>query len=176
MIIEPAATTAEQITCQFSSTATMAARLLRFLFTCAKRQPATPIRKLRLAPSSGSLTLSKRSARRIANGRHPGSRLKTQPGGTLQLRTEFWIIKFVGRMCGAIHDHFAGHSTWRHARLDAIAYHPGGLALMAGVARLLAGKMRRVRRVRLILLLPFLEILVLPVRLPDWFSTTSYPA
>ena len=31
----------------------MAARPPRFLFICAKRQPATPIRKLRLVPSSG---------------------------------------------------------------------------------------------------------------------------
>ena len=65
MIIEPATTTTEQITCQSSSTATMAARPLRFLFPCAKRQPAIPIRKLRLAPSSGGLTLSTRSVRRL---------------------------------------------------------------------------------------------------------------
>jgi len=31
----------------------MGGRPPRFLFICAKRQPATPIRKLRLAPSSG---------------------------------------------------------------------------------------------------------------------------
>ena len=53
MIIEPTATTTEQIACQSSSTATTAARPLS-LFTYAKRQPATPIRNLRLAPSSGS--------------------------------------------------------------------------------------------------------------------------
>ena len=40
---------------------------------------------------------------------------------TFQLRIKFWIIRFVSRN-GAIHDHFAGHSTWRHARLDAIAF------------------------------------------------------
>jgi hypothetical protein len=51
MIIEPTATTTEQIASQSSSTAITAARPLRFL--CAKRHPATPIRKLRLAPSSG---------------------------------------------------------------------------------------------------------------------------
>ena len=43
----------------------------------------------------------------------------------------------MGRKYGAIHDHFAGHSTWRHARLDAIAYHPGSLAM--GRSRALGG-------------------------------------
>jgi hypothetical protein len=47
MIIEPAATTAEQITGNSSRTAITDARPLRFR---AKRQLATPIRKLRLAP------------------------------------------------------------------------------------------------------------------------------
>ena len=47
MIIEPAATATEQITGHSSRTATMAARLPRFLI-CAKRQPATPIRNFRL--------------------------------------------------------------------------------------------------------------------------------
>src|SRR6478672_12696988 len=69
MIIEPTATTTEQIAGKSSSTATTAARPLRFLFTCAKRHPATPIRKLRLAPSSGSLTLSTRSTRRLQDHR-----------------------------------------------------------------------------------------------------------
>ena len=52
MIIELAATITEQITGHSSRTATMAARPPRFLFICAKRQPATPIWKLRF-PSSG---------------------------------------------------------------------------------------------------------------------------
>ncbi len=47
MIIEPAATTTEQITGNSSRTAITAARRLWFR---AKRQLATPIRKLRLAP------------------------------------------------------------------------------------------------------------------------------
>jgi hypothetical protein len=58
MIIEPTATTTEQITGNSSSTATTPARPLRVLFICAKRQPATPIRKLRLAPSNGGPTLN----------------------------------------------------------------------------------------------------------------------
>ena len=67
MIIEPATTTTEQITCQSSSTATMAARPLDF-FPCAKRQPATPIRKLRLAPSSGGLhSINAKRSPAIAN-------------------------------------------------------------------------------------------------------------
>src|SRR6185436_19917331 len=53
MIIEPAATTTEQIPGHSSRTATMAACPPRFLFICAKRQPATPIRKLRLVPDCG---------------------------------------------------------------------------------------------------------------------------
>jgi hypothetical protein len=53
MIIEPAATTAEQNISQSSSA--VAARPPGFLFTCAKRHPAIPIRKLRLPPSSGGL-------------------------------------------------------------------------------------------------------------------------
>ena len=52
MLIEPAATTAEQIRCQSSSTATIVARPATIFFVCAKRHPATPIRKLRLAPSA----------------------------------------------------------------------------------------------------------------------------
>jgi hypothetical protein len=70
MIIEPTATTIMQITGNSSSTATTPARPLRVLF--AKRQPATPIRKLRLAPSSSGLTLSTQSARlTIANSGVP---------------------------------------------------------------------------------------------------------
>jgi hypothetical protein len=56
MIIELAATTTEQIPGHSSRTATMAARPPPFLFVCAKRQPATPIRKLRFAPSSGLIS------------------------------------------------------------------------------------------------------------------------
>jgi hypothetical protein len=52
MIIEPEATTTEQINCQPSSAATTVARPITVLFACAKRHPATPIRKLRLAPSA----------------------------------------------------------------------------------------------------------------------------
>ena len=48
--IEPAAT--EQVTSHFSNAATTPARPLRVLFICAERQPATPIRKLRLAPAA----------------------------------------------------------------------------------------------------------------------------
>ena len=44
----------EQITGHSSRTATMAARLPRFLI-CAKPQPATPIRNLRLTPAVGRL-------------------------------------------------------------------------------------------------------------------------
>ena len=61
MIIEPTATTTEQITGNSSSTATTPARPPRVLF--AKRKPATPIRKLRLAPSGNGLTLSTQRAR-----------------------------------------------------------------------------------------------------------------
>jgi hypothetical protein len=72
MIIEPTATTTEQINGNSSSTATTPARPLRVRFICAKRQPATPIRKLRLAPSSSGLTLSTQSARlTIANSGVP---------------------------------------------------------------------------------------------------------
>jgi hypothetical protein len=52
MLSEPAATTAEQIKCQSSSTATTVARPTTIFFVCAKRHPATPIRKLRLTPSA----------------------------------------------------------------------------------------------------------------------------
>ena len=54
MIIEPAATASEQITGNSSRTATMADRPL-ILFLGAKLHPATPIRKLRLAPSSNAV-------------------------------------------------------------------------------------------------------------------------
>jgi len=56
MIIEPAATASEQITGNSWRTATTAARPL-ILFLCAKRHPATPIRKLRLAPSSSAVSV-----------------------------------------------------------------------------------------------------------------------
>ena len=52
MIIELAATATEQIPGHPSRKATNAARFL----LCAKRQPATPIRKLRLVPSSGFIS------------------------------------------------------------------------------------------------------------------------
>src|SRR5439155_7784027 len=51
-ISEPIATTAAQISGNSSSTATTTALRRRVLFVCAKRQPATPIGHLRLAPSS----------------------------------------------------------------------------------------------------------------------------
>jgi hypothetical protein len=54
MIIEPAATAREQITGNSSRTATTAAHPL-ILFPRAKRHPAAPIRKLRLAPSSSAV-------------------------------------------------------------------------------------------------------------------------
>jgi hypothetical protein len=54
MSIETAATTSEQIAGNSSRTATTAARP-PILFPCAKRHPATPIRKLRLAPSSSAV-------------------------------------------------------------------------------------------------------------------------
>jgi hypothetical protein len=54
MIIEPAATASEQITGNSSRTATTPARPL-ILFPRAKRRPAAPIRKLRLAPSSSAV-------------------------------------------------------------------------------------------------------------------------
>src|SRR5262249_25536143 len=44
-----------------SSTPTATARTRGVLFICAKRQPATPIGYLRLAPSSGDLSLKTRS-------------------------------------------------------------------------------------------------------------------
>jgi hypothetical protein len=52
MIIEPAATITEQIPGKSSRTARTAARPLWFR---AKRQPATPIRKLRLTPGRNSV-------------------------------------------------------------------------------------------------------------------------
>jgi hypothetical protein len=62
MIIEPAETASEQIPGNSSRTATTAARPL-ILFLCAKRHPATPIRKLRLAPSSSAIErINKRPA------------------------------------------------------------------------------------------------------------------
>ncbi len=67
MVIEPVATTTEQINCQSSSAATTVARPTRVLFVCAKRHPATPIRKLRLAPSSSGSTLSTRNSLATAN-------------------------------------------------------------------------------------------------------------
>ena len=67
MIIEPTATTTEQIAGQSSSTATMAARPL-FPFTI-RASPPHPFGNLRLAPSSGGLTLSTRSARRLQDHR-----------------------------------------------------------------------------------------------------------
>src|SRR5262245_38488499 len=53
MISEPIATATGQMKGNSSSTPTTTARTRRVLFTCAKRQPATPIGYLRLAPSSG---------------------------------------------------------------------------------------------------------------------------
>src|ERR1700716_2850776 len=68
IIIEPTATATEQITGNSSSTATTAARPLRVLFICAKRQPATPISETPFGPQHGGPTLSTQSARlTIAN-------------------------------------------------------------------------------------------------------------
>jgi hypothetical protein len=67
MIIEPAATTTEQIKWQSSSTATTVARPITILFVCAKRHPATPIRKTPFGPQRGGLTLSTRSSLATAN-------------------------------------------------------------------------------------------------------------
>jgi hypothetical protein len=57
MIREPIATTIGQTNGNSSSTQMTTARTRRVFFVCAKRQPATPIGRLRLAPSSGGLTL-----------------------------------------------------------------------------------------------------------------------
>src|SRR6478609_594151 len=52
MTVEPIATTTGQTNGNSSSRPTRIARARRVLFTFAKRQPATPIGHLRLAPSS----------------------------------------------------------------------------------------------------------------------------
>jgi hypothetical protein len=64
MVIAPAATAAAQNIGHTSRMAMTPARPLSFVL-CAKRQPATPIRNLRLAPSS-DLPLTTRSARNLA--------------------------------------------------------------------------------------------------------------
>ena len=71
MISEPIATTTGQINGNSSSTPTTTARTRRVLFICAKRQPATPIGHLRLAPSSGGLTLEREASPIVANSRVP---------------------------------------------------------------------------------------------------------
>ena len=78
MTIEPAATATEQITGHSSRTATMAARPPRFLFVCAKRQPATPIRKLRLSFSSGLSPNNAKPSPAISQfGCYPRTKVKT---------------------------------------------------------------------------------------------------
>jgi hypothetical protein len=59
MINEPVATATGQINGNSSSTPITTARTRGVLFICAKRQPATPIGHLRLAPSSGGMTLQR---------------------------------------------------------------------------------------------------------------------
>jgi hypothetical protein len=59
--VEPTATTTGQINGNSSSRPTRAARTPRVLFTCAKRQPATSIGHLHLAPSSSLIFNAKRA-------------------------------------------------------------------------------------------------------------------
>ena len=59
MINDPIATTTGQMNGNSSSTPTTTARTRRDLFICAKRQPATPIGHLRLAPSSSGLIVQR---------------------------------------------------------------------------------------------------------------------
>ena len=78
MIIEPAATTTEQIIGHSSRTATMAARPPRVLFVCAKRQPATPIPKLRLSFSSGLTSNNAKPSPAMSQfGCYPRTKVKT---------------------------------------------------------------------------------------------------
>ena len=56
----------------------MAARPPRFLFVCAKRQPATPIRKLRLSFSSGLSPNNAKPSPAISQfGCYPRTKVKT---------------------------------------------------------------------------------------------------
>jgi hypothetical protein len=56
----------------------MAARPPRFLFVCAKRQPATPIRKLRLSFSSGLSPNNAKPSPAISQfGCYPWTKVKT---------------------------------------------------------------------------------------------------
>jgi hypothetical protein len=67
MISEPIATTTGQINGNSSNTPTTTARTRRALFIYAKRQPATPIGHLRLAPSSGRRLFNAKRSPAIAN-------------------------------------------------------------------------------------------------------------
>src|SRR6478609_10110679 len=62
MTVEPIATTTGQTNGNSSSRPTRTARTRRVLFTFAKRQPATPIGHLRLAPSSSGLIFNAKRA------------------------------------------------------------------------------------------------------------------
>ena len=68
MTVEPIATTTGQTNGNSSSRPTRTARTRRVLFTCAKRQPATPIGNLRLAPSSSLIFNPKRGSAMANSG------------------------------------------------------------------------------------------------------------
>ena len=76
MTVEPTATTTGQINGNSSSRPTRTARTRRVLFTCAKRQPATPIGHLHLAPSSSGLIFNAKRAPAIANSGVPWIKVK----------------------------------------------------------------------------------------------------
>jgi hypothetical protein len=67
MTVEPIATTTGQTNGNSSSRPIRTARTRRVLFTCAKRQPATPIGNLRLAPSSSGLIFKRKRGPDMAN-------------------------------------------------------------------------------------------------------------
>ena len=83
MIIEPAAT------CQPLSTAKMPARPLRFLFPCAKRQPATPIRKPPFGPQQRQFDSIKRSARRCSPLATPWIKVNNRKRADFACRSAF---------------------------------------------------------------------------------------
>jgi hypothetical protein len=92
MIIEPAATTTEQIPGNSSRTARTAARPLWFR---AKRQLATPIRKLRLAPVASS-----NNAKQLASNLPIRVPPATTPAPVL------WLLSDSGRNIGDLKQKF----------------------------------------------------------------------
>ena len=76
MTVEPTATTTGQINGNSSSRPTRATRTRIVLFTCAKREPATPIGHLHLAPSSSGLIFNAKRAPAIANSGVPWIKVK----------------------------------------------------------------------------------------------------